>query len=66
MATQPLEEANLAGLVFFHALGGTQNFTVPILIDHDCHKNGHIFKLSALVPMKMDPIHMDMWMPSTL
>ena len=32
-ATQPPEEADLSGLVLFHALSGTQNLTVSIHID---------------------------------
>ena len=31
--TQPLEKADLAGLVFFHALGRTKNLEVAILVD---------------------------------
>ena len=29
-ATEPLEEADPAGLVLFHAFGGTKNLTVPV------------------------------------
>jgi len=36
-APEPLEEADPAGLIFFHSLGCAQNLTVAILIDGDCH-----------------------------
>ena len=36
-AAEPLEEADPAGLIFFHSLGCAQNLTVSILIDCNCH-----------------------------
>ena len=65
-ATQPLEEADPAGLVLFHALSGTQDLTVSILIDRNRHQNGYIFKLSAPVAAQIDPIHIDIRIPPTL
>ena len=65
-ATQPLEEADPAGLVLFHALGGTKNLTVSVLIDCNCYQNGYIFKLSAPVAAQVDPIHIDIWIASAL
>src|SRR5699024_5658224 len=56
-ATQPLKEADPAGLVLLHALGGTQNLTVSVLIHRDRHQNCYIFKLSTPVTAQVDPIH---------
>ena len=64
--TQPLKETNPAGFVLFHALGSTKNFTVSVLIDRNCHQNGHIFKLSAPVAAQVDPIHIDIRIPPAL
>src|SRR5699024_9250842 len=64
--TQPLEEADPAGLVLFHALGGTKNLTVSVLIHRNRHQNGHIFKLSAPISAQVDPIHIDIRIASTL
>ena len=58
-ATQPLEETDPAGLVLFHALGGTQNFTVSVLIHRNRHQNGHIFKLATPVAAQVDSVHVD-------
>ena len=58
-ATQPLEEADPAGLVLFHALGGTQNLTKTVLIHGDRYQNGHILKLSAPVAAQIDSVHID-------
>src|SRR5699024_4821103 len=52
--------------VFLHALGGTQNLTVSVLIHRDRHQNGHIFKLSAPVTAQVDPIHIDIRIAPTL
>ena len=65
-ATQPLEEADPAGLVLFHALSGTQNLTVSVLIDRNCYQNGYVFKLSAPVAAQIDPIHIDIRITPTL
>ena len=46
-AAEPLEEADPAGFVLFHAFGGAKNLTVSVLIHRDRHQNGHIFKLSG-------------------
>lgn len=40
-----LEETDVAGLVLFGAFDSTENLMVSILIDHNCHQNGCIFKL---------------------
>ena len=58
-AIQPLKEAALAGLVLFHALRCTQNFTVSALIDRHRHQNSHILKLSVLISAQIDPIYVD-------
>ena len=63
-AAQPLEEADPAGLVFFHALGSTKNLSVSVLIDRNRHQNSHIFKLSTPVAAQVDPIHTDIWIAS--
>ena len=34
---EPLEEADPAGLVFFHPLGNTQNLTETVFIHGNCH-----------------------------
>src|SRR5699024_791417 len=65
-ATQPLEEADPAGLVLLHALGGTQNLTVSVFVHRNPHQNGHIFKLSAPISAQIDPIHIDIWIVPTL
>ena len=36
-STEPLEEADPAGLVLLHALGSAQNLTETVLIHGDCH-----------------------------
>ena len=43
----------------FHALGGSKNLTVAVLIDRNCHQNGYIFKLSAPVAAQIYPIYID-------
>ena len=58
-AAEPMEEADPAGLVLFHPLGGTKNFTVSVLIHRNRYQNGYIFKLSAPVAAQVDPIHID-------
>ncbi len=35
--SEPLEEADPAGLVLLHALGGSQNLAKAILVHGDCH-----------------------------
>ena len=65
-ATQPLEEADPAGFILFHALSGTQNLTVSGLIDCNCYQNSYIFKLSAPVAEQTDFIHIDIRMTPTL
>ena len=65
-ATQPLEEADPAGLVFFHALGCTKNFTVAILIHRNRNQNSHIFKLSTPASAQVDPIHVNIWIMPAL
>src|SRR5699024_8901821 len=65
-ATQPLEEADPAGFVLFHALSGTQNLTVSVLINGNRYQNGYIFKLTAPVAAQVDPIHIDIRIPPTL
>ena len=64
--TEPLEEADPAGLVLFHAFGGTQNLTKTILIYGNCHQNSHIFVLSASVAAQVDAVHVDIRIPSAL
>lgn len=63
---EPLEEVDPAGLVFFHSLGSTQNLTITVLIDRDCHQNGHIFVFSAPVAAQIDPVHIDIRITTTL
>src|SRR5699024_5644729 len=65
-AAEPLEEADPAGLILFHTLGGAKNLTVSVLIHRDRHQNGHIFKLSAPVTAQVDPIHIDIRITLTL
>ena len=65
-ATQPLEEADPAGLILFHALGSAQNLAVAVLIDRNRHHNGYIFKLSSPVAAQIDPIHIDIRISSAL
>ena len=65
-AAEPLEEADPTGLVLFHALGGTKNLTVSVLIYRNRHQNGHIFKLSAPISAQADPIHIDIRIAPTL
>ena len=36
-ATEPLKEADPAGLVLFHTLGSTQNLAISVLIDGNCN-----------------------------
>ena len=55
--TKPLEEADPAGLVLLHAFGSTQNLTVAILIDGNCHQNSYIFVLSTPVSLEVDTVH---------
>ena len=64
--TEPLKEADPAGLVLLHTLSGTQNLTVSILIDRDCHQNSHIFKFPTPVAAQVDPIHIDIRIMSAL
>ena len=61
-----MEEADPAGLVLLHALGGTKNLTVSVLIHRNRHQNGHIFKLSAPISAQVDPIHIDIRIAPTL
>ena len=63
---EPLEEADPAGLVLFHALGSTQNLTITVLIDRDCHQNGHIFVFSAPVAAQIDSVNVDIRIASAL
>src|SRR5699024_3743702 len=63
---EPLEEADPAGLVLLHTLSGTQNLTISVLIDRNCHKNSYIFKFAAPVTAQVDPIHIDIRISSTL
>ena len=65
-AAEPLEEADPAGFVLFHAFGGAKNLTVSVPIHRDGHQNGYIFKLSAPVAAQIDPIHIDIRISSTL
>ena len=58
-AAQPLKETDPAGLILFHSLGGTQNFTVSVLVYRNRHQYCHIFILSAPVPPQIDPVHID-------
>jgi len=55
-----LEEADPAGLVLLHALGGSQNLTKTVLIHGDRHQ------LSAPVAAQVDAVHIDIRIPSTL
>lgn len=48
------------------ALGNTKSLSVSVLIDRNCHQNGHIFKFSAPVAAQTDSIHIDIWIPPTL
>ena len=57
--TQPLKEADPAGLVLFHAFGSAQNLTKTVLIHGDRHQNRHIFILSAPVAAQVDTVHVD-------
>ena len=61
-----MEEADPAGLVLFHALGGTQNLTKTVLVHGDRHQNRHIFILSAPVAAQVDTVHINIRIPSTL
>ena len=63
---QPLEEADPAGLVLFHALGSAQNLTKTVLIYGDRHQNCNIFILSAPVAAQIDTVHVDIRIPSAL
>ena len=63
---EPLKKADPAGLVLFHALSRPQNLAVSVFIDHNCYQNGYVFKLSAPVAAQIDPIHVDVRIPSTL
>ena len=65
-ATEPLKEVNPTGLVLFHTLSSTQNFTISVLIDGDCNQNGHIFILSAPISAQIDAIHIDIRIAATL
>ena len=56
-AAEPLEEAEPAGLI--------KNLTVSVLIHCNRHQS-YIFKLSALVPAQVDPVHIDIRIPSAL
>ena len=58
-STKPLEEADPAGFVLFHPLGGSQNLTKTVLIHGDCHQNSYIFVLSAPVAAQVDAVHID-------
>ena len=63
---EPLEETDPAGLVLFHDLNSTKNFTISVIIYRYCHKNSHIFKLSAPIAAQIDPIHIDIRILPTL
>ena len=65
-SAQPLEEADPAGLVLLHALGGAQNLTKTVLIHGDRHQNSYIFVLSAPVAAQVDAVHVDVWIAPAL
>ena len=65
-AAEPLKEINPTGLVFFHALSCAKNLAVAILVDCNCYQNSYIFKLSTPVAAQVDPIHVDIRIPSSL
>ena len=48
-SAEPLEGADLAGLVLLHALGSAQNLAKTVLVHGDRHQNSNIFVLSAPV-----------------
>ena len=60
-SAEPLEEADPAGLVLFHAPGSAQNLTKTVLIHGNCHQNSNIFVLSAPVAAQVDAVHVDVW-----
>ena len=64
--TEPLEEADPAGLILFHTLGSTQDLTVSVLINGNCNQNGHIFVLAAPVAAQIDAIHIDVRITTAL
>ena len=64
--TEPLEEADPAGLVLFHPLGGAQNLTETVLIHGNRHQNGDIFVLSAPVAAQVDAVYVDVRIAPTL
>ena len=65
-SAEPLEEADPAGLVLLHALGGSQNLTKTVLIHGDRHQNRNIFVLSAPVAAQVDAVHVDVWIAPAL
>ena len=65
-STKPLEEADPAGLVLFHALCGAQNLTKTVLIHGDRHQNRNIFILSTPVAAQVDAVHIDVWIAPAL
>ena len=66
MTTQSREEAAPAEPVCFHTLGNSKNLMVSVLIHHNCHQNGHIFKLSASISAQLESIHIDIQIIPTL
>ena len=65
-SAEPLEEADPAGLVLFHAPGSAQNLTKTVLIHGNCHQNSNIFVLSAPVAAQVDAVHVDVWIVPAL
>ena len=63
--TQPLEESDQTGLIFLHVLGSAKNLEVSV-IDCNCHKNSHIFKLYTSVTVQINPIYIDIRIASAL
>ena len=58
-STEPLEEADPAGLVLFHPLGSAQNLTETVLIHGDRHQDRDVFVRSAPVAAQVDAVHID-------
>lgn len=66
MAAWLLVEAGPAGLVPSHALSGTEDFPISVIIYLNRHQNCHILELSTPVTPQVNPIHIDIEIPSAL
>ena len=54
------EKIHPADLIILHALCGTQDLTIPLLIHINCNQTSYIFILFTPITFKVDSVHIHM------